>query len=162
MASLLHETRMSLPEKERIESIAFLNKTLASLADLYAQTKQAHWNIKGLEFIELHLLFDKIAEEVENHADIVAERITSLGGTTLATTQEIGKNTQLRLYPVDIFSAKDHLEHLTHNYAILGELARKNIKATEELGDYATSDVYIALTRMLDHNLWFMEAHIQK
>lgn len=162
MNKLLHHTQMSLPEKDRIEAISLLNNTLASTADLYAQTKQAHWNVKGTEFIALHKLFDAIAEEVENHIDIIAERITSLGGTTLATIKEIAKNTQLREYPIDIFAAKDHLEHLTHNFAILGELARNNIKATEEIGDMGTSDLYIAFSRMLDHNLWFMEAQLFK
>lgn len=158
----LHTTRMSFPEKDRIEIIGWLNKTLASTADLYAQLKQAHWNVKGMEFIALHKLFDEIAQEVEEQVDIVAERITSLGGTALGTLQEAVKNTQLRKYPVDIFAAKDHLEHLAHNFAILSELARENIKATEELGDMATNDLYIDLERMLDKNLWFIEAHLQK
>jgi starvation-inducible DNA-binding protein len=162
MKSILHETRMSLPEKDRIEIIGILNKSLASTSDLYNQLKHAHWNIKGEQFISLHLLFDKIAEEVENQVDVIAERITSLGGTALGTTQEAVKNTQLRLYPTDIFEAKDHINHLTHNMAILGELTRNNMKLTEELGDMASNDVYIDLARMLDKNLWFIEAHVQK
>lgn len=84
----LHTTRMSLPEKDRIEVIALLNKTLASTADLYAQCKQAHWNVKGPEFIALHKLFDEVAERIEEQVDIVAERITSLGGTALGTIQQ--------------------------------------------------------------------------
>ena len=162
MSNLLHKTKINIPERNRVELIAMLNNSLASTADLYAQLKQAHWNVKGPEFISLHKLFDEIAEEVEGEVDILAERATSLGGTALGTLQEISKNTQIRIYPVDIFSAKEHLEHLTHNFAILGELSRNNIKATEELGDIATGDVYIELVRMLDKNLWFLEAHLQK
>lgn len=153
---------MSLPEKERVQIIGLLNKTLASTSDLYAQLKQAHWNVKGMQFIALHLLLDKIAEEVEEQVDIVAERVTSLGGTALGTLQEAVKNTQLRIYPVDIFAEKDHLEHLTHNFAILGELSRNNIDETAKLDDMATNDLYIDLVRMLDKNLWFLEAHLQK
>ncbi len=162
MKNMLHATKMSLPEKDRVEIIGLLNKTLASTSDLYAQLKQAHWNIKGMQFIALHLLLDKIAEEVEEQVDIVAERVTSLGGTALGTLQEAVKNTQLRVYPVDIFAEKDHLEHLTHNFAILGELSRNNIDEAEKLGDMATNDLYIDLVRMLDKNLWFLEAHLQK
>jgi starvation-inducible DNA-binding protein len=162
MKTMLHTTKMSLPEKERVQIIGILNKTLASTSDLYAQLKQAHWNIKGMQFIALHLLLDRIAEEVEEQVDIVAERITSLGGTALGTLQEAVKNTQLRLYPVDIFAEKDHLEHLTHNFAILGELSRKDIDETDKLDDMATNDLYIDLVRMLDKNLWFLEAHLQK
>jgi starvation-inducible DNA-binding protein len=162
MKSTLHTTRMSLPEKVRIELIALLNKTLASTADLQMQMKHAHWNVKGMEFIALHKLFDELAEEVEEQVDVVAERITSLGGTALGTLQAAAAGTQLRVYPTDIFAARDHLEHLAHNFAILGEHARNGLKFTEELGDMATNDVYIDLARMLDKNLWFLEAHLQK
>ncbi len=162
MKNMLHATKMSLPEKERVQIIGLLNKTLASTTDLFIQCKQAHWNIKGMSFIALHKLLDEIAEEVEDQVDIVAERVTSLGGTALGTLQEAVKNTQLRLYPVDIFAEKDHLEHLTHNFAILGELSRNNIDETAKLDDMATNDLYIDLVRMLDKNLWFLEAHLQK
>lgn len=158
----MHVTKMSLPEKDRMEVVRLLNASLASTNDLYAQLKQAHWNIKGPEFIALHKLFDELAEEVENQVDIIAERIESLGGTALGTIQETAKNSQLRLYPVDIFSAKEHLEHLTHNMAILSEHARTNIKETEKYTDYGSSDLYIALSRLLDKSLWFLEAHLQK
>ncbi len=162
MKNTMHFTRMSLPEKDRIELVGVLNKTLASLADLYAQLKQAHWNIKGESFISLHLLFDKVAEEIEEQVDVVAERITAMGGTALGTIQEIAKNTNLRVYPLDIFSAKDHVEHLTHNIAILGELSRKNIDLTDELNDMVTNEIYVNLTKILDTNLWFIEAYSQK
>lgn len=160
--NLMHTTRMSLPEKVRMESIALLNKSLATGSDMQAQLKQAHWNIKGMNFIALHKLLDEIAEDVEGHVDTIAERITAMGGTALGTLQEATKNTALRVYPIDIFEAKDHLEHLCHNMAIFGELSRKNIDAAEELGDMCTNDLYIDLTRMLDKNLWFLEAHLQK
>ncbi|MDR3646232.1 MAG: DNA starvation/stationary phase protection protein Dps [Candidatus Babeliales bacterium] len=162
MKSLMHHSKISLPEKDRIELINILNKSLASTADLYAQLKQAHWNVKGREFIELHKLFDEIAELVEEQVDIIAERITSLGGTALGTIQQATTNTELRLYPVDIFKAEDHIEHLTHNIAILGELTRTNIKRSEDLGDMGTNDLYIDLVRLLDKSLWFIEAHVQK
>ncbi len=162
MAGPLHHSSVGLSEKKRIELIAMLNKTLAGLTDLYAQTKQAHWNVKGPTFYALHLLFDAIAEEVEGQVDIVAERITALGGTALGTLQEAVKLTPLRLYPADISAAKDHLEHLAHNYAILSELASDHAREAEKLDDLATSDVYIALTRLLDKNLWFIESHFQK
>ena len=162
MANLMHPTRISLPEKDRIEIIGLLNKTLASVSDLYIQLKQAHWNIKGKEFISLHLLFDSIAEEVEKQVDTIAERVMALGGTALGTIQEISKNTGLRVYPTNIFLAEEHLDHLTHNFAILGELSSKNIDLTAELNDMVTNNIYIELADMLGKNLWFLEAHSQK
>lgn len=162
MKNLLHTTKIGIPEKVRVEVIGMLNKSLASTSDLYAQFKQAHWNVKGQQFIALHKLFDEIAEELEEHIDTLAERVTALGGTALGTLQEAVKNTALREYPVDIFTATEHLAHLTHNVAVLGELVREHIDQTDELNDMATNDVYIDLARFLDKNLWFLEAHLQK
>lgn len=162
MKKLLHKTKIGIPEKVRIEVIRLLNHSLASTTDLYAQLKQAHWNVKGPEFIALHKLFDDIAEELEEHVDTIAERITALGGTALGTLDEAVKNTALAEYPVDIFTAKKHLEHLTHNFAILSELVRDHIDATAELDDMGTNDLYIGLERFLAKNLWFLEAHLQK
>ena len=162
MKSPLHDTRISIPEKARIELIHALNLSLASTADLYNQLKQAHWTVKGPYFIAVHQLFDTIAAGILEHTDVIAERVESLGGTALGTTQSIGQNTQLRVYPTDIVSEKDHINHLTHNVAILGELSRNNIKQAEELGDTATGDIYIDLARFLDKYLWFLEAHVQK
>ncbi len=162
MKKLLHTTKISIPEKKRIELITILNTTLASTTDLYAQLKHAHWNVKGMNFIALHKLFDEIAEDVEGQVDIIAERITALGGTALGTIQQAVKNTTLKPYPIDIFKAEDHLAHLVHNIAALGELSRKHINDSEKHSDMVTSDIYIALTTMLDKNLWFLEAHLQK
>ena len=61
-----------------------------------------------------------------------------------------------------IFEANLIIDHLAHNFAIAGEIARKNVGEAERHGDVATGDVYISLARFLDKNLWFLEAHLQK
>jgi len=162
MKKSLHITKNSIPEKVRVELISMLNASLASITDLYAQLKQAHWNVKGPEFISLHKLFDEVAEELEEYIDTVAERAAALGGTVLGTLHESVKNTALDPYPTNIVKAKDHLEHLTHNIAIIGELTREYMDASEELNDMATNDVFIDLARFLDQKLWFLESHLQK
>lgn len=162
MANGMHHTRNSIKEKTRIELCLRLNQTLANLIDLYLQTKQAHWNIKGQGFMSMHKLLDEVAEAVENELDTVAERVTALGGTALGTLQTVGTGTQLRVYPTNIITIPEHLEHLTHNYAILGESVRNDIHETGELGEMATNDVYIELSRLLDKSLWLLEAEIQK
>lgn len=162
MKPTMHATKNSIQEKTRIELVLTLNTTLASANDLYAQLKQAHWNIKGPNFIAVHKLLDEVAEGIEEEIDIIAERITSLGGTALGTIQATVHSTELRTYPTNIFTIPEHLEHLMHNIAILGELTRANITKTAELGDFVTNDMYITLSAILDKNLWLLEAHLQK
>ena len=162
MSAGMHHTQNGISEKKRIESVSYLNQTLANAIDLYMQTKQAHWNIKGHGFYPTHLLLDAVAEEIEEQIDIIAERATALGGTAYGTIQTVSKASQLRVYPTNITSVTEHLEHLTHNYAILGEFVRADIHKTAELGDHGTNDLYISLSRVLDHKLWLLESQIQK
>src|SRR3712207_9098351 len=77
------ETAVDLPAETRAAMIQLLNQELADTADLYSQTKQAHWNVKGIHFYQLHLLFDQLAEKRQGEADELAERATEIGGYAL-------------------------------------------------------------------------------
>src|SRR5262245_13045747 len=83
----LYETENDIPQERRSELVTLMNQRLADLVDLQMQLKQAHWNVKGPNFIGLHELFDKITEEVEDYVDMVAERIVQLGGIALGTVR---------------------------------------------------------------------------
>ena len=67
--------------------VSLLNQQLADTFDLYSQVKQAHWNVKGPQFIALHELFDRLAGELQAHVDLIAERATALGGKALGTVR---------------------------------------------------------------------------
>ena len=54
----MFKTSVDIPQEERIEVVAILNQVLAETFDLYSQTKQAHWNVKGSDFIQFHEFFD--------------------------------------------------------------------------------------------------------
>ncbi|MFZ9875420.1 MAG: ferritin-like domain-containing protein, partial [Candidatus Methylacidiphilales bacterium] len=60
-----YRTKNDLPAKVREKMIVLLNARLADSIDLQTQCKQAHWNVKGPDFIALHELFDKVNEDVE-------------------------------------------------------------------------------------------------
>jgi len=162
MSNALHTTKIGIPEKQRVELITMLNGTMASMTDLYLQLKNAHWNVKGMQFIALHKMFDELAEDSEPKIDDLAERVTALGGTALGDLKSVAVSSQLKAYPAGLCEAKFVVEHLAHNFAILGEHARTNIGESEKYGDIATGDIYIGLARFLDKSLWFLEAHLQK
>jgi starvation-inducible DNA-binding protein len=83
----LHPTKNDLSESIRSKAVALLGGRLADCIDLQTQTKQAHWNVKGPEFIALHKLFDEINEAVEEYVDWIAERAVQLGGTVEGTAK---------------------------------------------------------------------------
>src|SRR6266568_3013581 len=109
----MHKTKNDIPEATRSKIAELLNVRLAECLDLYLTTKQAHWNVKGPNFIALHELFDNVAEEVEGHVDTIAERITALGGYAEGTTQVIKSRSTLKEYPLNIVNGRDHVEHLS-------------------------------------------------
>jgi hypothetical protein len=71
-------SNVGVPEHNRKALIALLNARLADSFDLRSQVKWAHWNLKGMHFIQLHELFDSIASHLEEQTDSIAERVTTL------------------------------------------------------------------------------------
>src|SRR5260221_13461061 len=96
-------------KKPRRNVIAILNDRLADAIDLQSQVKQAHWNVKGPNFIALHELFDKISDLVLEQIDTIAERVTSLGGTAEGTVAVAAKCRKMQNYPLNITRGKEKL-----------------------------------------------------
>jgi len=156
-----YTTRIDLDTETREQIIALLNQQLADTFDLYSQTKQAHWNVKGTDFFQLHELFDKLAGDIFPHVDTIAERATTLGGTALGTARMAAAATRLPEYPVNTVSGRESVEALAERYAALAASTRTAIDTADKLGDVDTSDLFTAVSRDLDKSLWFLEAHLQ-
>jgi len=157
----MHPTKNDLPAKVRSRVLGTLGDRLADATDLMLQTKQAHWNVKGPNFIALHELFDKINESSEEWVDLIAERIIQLGGTAEGTVQATAKRTSLPEYPIDITKGEDHVEKLSGALAAFGKKVRAAIDKTGKAGDADTADIFTEISRDVDKYLWFVEAHNQ-
>ena len=156
----MFDTRNDLPAGTRTKVIELLNARLADAIDLGAQTKHAHWNVKGPNFIALHELFDKVAETVEDQIDDIAERVTALGGVAHGTLAAVSRGTSLKPYPEDIAEGLAHVDALSAALAQFGAKVRAAIGASAELGDADTSDLFTGISRDTDKYLWFLEAHL--
>lgn len=157
----MYPTKNSLSEKIRTQVSEMLQSHLSNSLDLVTQAKQAHWNVKGPDFISLHELFDKIAEDSEEYTDLIAERIVQLGGIAEGTLRAAAKRTQLPDYPLNISTGREHVNALANTLASYGENVRKAISLTEELKDHDTADIFTQISREVDKYLWFVEAHLQ-
>jgi starvation-inducible DNA-binding protein len=157
----MYTTKNDLPEKTRTQLVELLNARLADAIDLQTQMKQAHWNVKGPNFIALHELFDKINEDVEDYVDLIAERAVQLGGVALGTARSIVQRSQLKEYPLGIGNGRDHVEAVASALATFGKAVRQAIDASDGLHDKDAADIFTEVSRGVDKWLWFVEAHLQ-
>lgn len=157
----LHNTKIDIAKGKREKIVGILNARLADAIDLKSQAKQAHWNVKGMNFIALHELFDQVSTEVETHIDDIAERITTLGGTAMGTIRVAAQNSTLSEYPLEITDGAAHVDALSTALADFGKKVRADIDATDGLGDADTADLFTGISRSIDKLLWFVEAHQQ-
>ena len=156
-----YSTKNDLSADLRGKMIPLLNARLADSIDLQTQCKQAHWNVKGPDFIALHELFDKINEDVEEYVDLLAERAVQLGGTAEGTIQAVIKGTILKVYGAKGGSGHEHVQALSNALAAYGKLVREAIDSTDKAGDMDTADIFTEISRGTDKWLWFVEAHLQ-
>jgi starvation-inducible DNA-binding protein len=157
----MFKTKIDLPETVRVKVIELLNARLADCKDLQTQTKQAHWNVKGPNFIGLHELFDKINEEIDEYVDEIAERAVQLGGVAEGTARAVAKRSTLPEYPLNIADGRAHVDALSSALAAFGKVARKAIDESNDFGDLDTADLFTEVSRGIDKWLWFVEAHLQ-
>ncbi len=157
----MYETENDIPLSRRTELNALLNQRLASAVDLQSQMKQAHWNVKGPNFIGLHELFDQVAEEVEGYVDQIAERVVQLGGVAEGTVRMVAGRTRLPEYSPEISEGPEHVEGVARALSTFGAEARATIDEANGLDDADTADLFTEVSRGLDKWLWFVEAHSQ-
>ena len=157
----MYETENDLPKAARVVLIGILNQKLADIIDLQTQLKQAHWNVKGPHFIDLHELFDKIAEDVESYVDMIAERVVQLGGIAEGTARVAASRSRLEEYPLEIADGSAHVEAVARALSTFGREARMMIDEAGTLGDADTADMFTEISRAIDKWLWFVEAHSQ-
>ena len=158
----MYPTRNDLPESARTKLVDLLNARLADAIDLQTQCKQAHWNVKGPDFIALHKLFDEVNDAVEEYVDLIAERAVQLGGVADGTARIVAKRSSLPEYPaVRGGDGREHVAALSAVLSAFGKLVRAEIDRSNELSDADTADLFTEVSRGIDKWLWFVEAHLQ-
>jgi starvation-inducible DNA-binding protein len=156
----MYNSQLDIAEPVRRASIALLQARLATAIDLQAQLRQAHWNVKGHNFLQLHELFDKIHSVLGDFVDILAERIMALQGGVDGRLQVVVGATTLDQYPIDAVSGEDHLRAVSRGLSRFGAAVREDIETSAAGGDAGTADVFTEISRAMDKQLWLVEAHL--
>ena len=155
------KTSVDIPADSRTRIDRILNQHLADSFDLMSQVKQAHWNVKGSDFWQLHKLFDEVAERAAEWVDEFAERVTALGGYATGTVRMAAAASTLPEFPTDITESMDYVQAVAERLAAFTNSARAAIDATDKLGDADTADLFTEISRCADKYLYFLEAHLQ-
>lgn len=155
----LRATKNDLPLATRTEVARLLNGRLADCIDLQTMTKQAHWNVRGPQFIALHKLFDEVYDAVGEYVDLLAERVVQLGAVAEGTARVAAQRTTLMDYPLTITTGSEHVAALSDVLAQFGRSARMGIDEMDELGDADAADILTEISRGIDQWLWFVEVH---
>ena len=155
------QTRVDIPPADRAKVNAILNQHLADSFDLMSQVKQAHWNVKGSDFWQLHKLFDEVAERASEWVDEFAERVTALGGYADGTVRMAAAASTLPEFPTGITDSMDYVHAVADRLGVFTNSARDAIDGTDKLGDTGTSDLFTEVCRCADKYLYFLEAHLQ-
>lgn len=154
-------TSVDIPAEKRAKVIKVLNQHLADAFDLQSQVKQAHWNVKGSDFWQLHKLFDEVAERAAEWVDELAERVTALGGYATGTVRMAAGASTLPEFPTDITDSMDYVKAVAKRLAAFTNSAREATDETDKLGDANTADLFTEISRCADTYLYFLEAHLQ-
>lgn len=155
------KTSVDIPSGDRAKVNAILNQSLADAFDFMSQAKQAHWNVKGNDFYQLHKLFDELAGEAEEWVDMLAERVTALGGYATGTVRMSAASSRLPEFPTSTTGSMEHVQVVAERLAAYTNAAREAIDQTDKLGDANTADLFTEISRCADKYLYFLEAHLQ-
>lgn len=135
-----------------------LNLNLANMTSLVLAYKQAHWNLQGPGFAQLHELFDRFANQTREYADLVAERAVTLHGTAHGTIEGAVKETTLQAFPLEEHREEPLLSALVERALAAIKEIRKGIEDSE--GDLPTQDIYIEIARGLEKQEWMLRSHL--
>lgn len=148
-----------LSENAREASINHLNTALATGIQLQLALKQAHWNIKGPNFIAIHELLDDVRGRLDGYVDDIAEHCVIMGGTADGTLDGVVKNGKLDGYPADAVHQDSHIAELQKRMMQYNDLLHESSKETGDAGDEETADLFTEVSRGISKDTWFIGAH---
>lgn len=152
---------IDLKERTRTENVAALNQILSDTMALRDMYKKHHWQVSGPTFYQLHLLFDKHYEEQVRLMDLIAERVQTLGGITLAMPHDVAETTCIERPPRGREQVPVQLSRLVAAHTVIIKASRALARQSAANGDDATNNL-VASEVLPVHELqvWFLSEHL--
>ena len=157
----MYKNRVALSDEQKTQTVQVMQERLADALDMYSQAKFAHWNVKGFNFYQLHLVFDSVAEAIFPQIDQIAERMTQLGGVANGTVRQSASGSRIPEYDNTLSAGMDHVEALSNALGCYCQALREASDKIDEIGDEPTSDFFKQLTVEAEEQLYFLESHLE-
>ncbi len=157
----MYKNRVALSDEVKSKVVEVMNSKLASALDMHTQAKFAHWNVKGMNFYQLHLVFDATAKVIFKQIDPIAERITQLGGVANGTVRQSAANSKIPAYATESVTGPQHLVALADALGTYCKELREASDKIDDIGDEPSADFFKQLVVEAEEELYFLESHLE-
>lgn len=137
----VEENALEIDTGKAEQIVEALNTDLAGMYVLYHQLRKHHWNVAGAEFGQLHDWFGDAAEDAEEYADELAERVQALGGVPVSGPAALEDHAPVAFEGEDVYDVRTSMENDREMYGEIVQTVREHISLADDLGDYATSEM---------------------
>lgn len=153
---------IGITDDARQKIATILSHLVADEFVLYTKTRNAHYNVEGIDFHSMHLYFESIYSELEENVDSVAERIRHLGHYAPSSLKDYLKLTHLtEERDNEGNDSKSWIKDLLKDQEAIIIYLRENIGKIEELNDDGTADFLTGLMESHEKMAWMLRAHIK-
>ncbi|MDB5327253.1 MAG: DNA-binding ferritin-like protein [Phycisphaerales bacterium] len=152
---------IALEAKARQENVDSLNQVLADVITLRDLYKKHHWQVAGPTFYQLHLLFDKHADELTELVDSIAERVQIMGGLAIAMAADVAETTKIPRPPRGREEVPVQIDRLLEAHEIVLKEARDLVEQSDDNKDSGTNDLMASkLIPITEFQVWFVSEHV--
>ena len=150
-------------KQEHLNEVAkSLSQVLADEFILYTKTRNAHWNVEGKDFHEMHEFFEEQYEKLDEIIDAVAERIRMLGHYAPATLTDYLRLTHLSEASREGNDGVGFINVLLQDHESIIKTLRADITIfANELHDLGSSDFITGLMETHESMAWKLRAHLR-
>ena len=145
---------MTIDAKNRIYGT--LNALLADVFALYIKTKNFHWHVSGQHFRDYHLLLDDQSDQVISIADLLAERIRKIGGSTIRSIGHIACLQRLADNDAQYVASSEMLSELNKDNGQLAASMRQAHQLCSDNSDWATTSLLENWIDQAEGRSWFL------
>jgi starvation-inducible DNA-binding protein len=138
-----------------------LQKVLVDLIELHLQGKQAHWNLVGTNFQDLHLQLDDIVDAAREASDTIAERMRALDAVPDGRSDTVVASTTVPAVPAGEHSTTEIVDMMTTRiYAVVDTI--RTVHDAVDAADPSTADLLHTMIDVLEKQAWMLKSENRK